>query len=223
MNITTVAASIALYLTIGLAQSEPEGVYTILVDGKTVGQERFQAAQADGLITIKSTGDIPLEGSSQKITTQTEIRKGRIERYLLELSKPSGNEKYDLSFGGGKTRVEIEAHGRKTERVKEVSDDAVLLDKHIWHHYRFLLAKYDLPSGGAQRLNVFIPQAAFRQYTAEIEMTKRVSFEFRDKKIQAYRFEILLADTYDVIVITDQEKIPLSIEIPSEKLKAVLE
>jgi len=223
MTVTSVLTTFALLLTVGLTQSKPDGAYKILLDGKPVGQERFQAARSDGLTRITSVGEVPVEGSSQKLSTMTEVRNGRISRYTLEFSKSTGIEKYDFSFNGGNAHLTVEAYGRKTERTKNVSEGATLLDKNVWHHYRFLLSQYDLRRGGSQRFDVFIPQAAFRQYTAEVEMKKQVSYEFRDKKIQAYRFEILLADTYDVIVITDEAKTPLSIEIPSEKIKAILE
>lgn len=223
MTITSLLTAVALCLTASLTQSEPEGVYKILIDGKPAGQERFQATQSDDRLTIRSSGEVPVEGSSQIIKTTTEVIGGRINRYTLEFNKSTGIEKYDLGFSNGKARLVVEAHGRKTERTKEVSAGAVLLDKNVWHHYRFLLYKYNLNRGGSQRFDVFIPQAAFRQYTAEVEMKKQVTYEFREKKIEAYRFEILLADTYDVIVITDEKKIPLFIEIPSEKIKAILE
>lgn len=223
MSLTPVVTIIALYLFLGFGQNESEGSYKILFDGKPTGQERFQAIQGEGVIMIKSSGDIPAQNPPQQIMTMTEIRKGAIRRYSLEINKQTGPEKYWMNFIGGRVRLAVDAHGKVTERLKDVSDDAVLLDKNVWHHYRFLLSKYDIPSGGLQVFNVFIPQAAFRQYRAEIEMKKRTSFEFRGKKIAAYRFEILLADTYDVIVITDEKKVPLSIEIPSEKTKALLQ
>jgi hypothetical protein len=223
MNLMPVLTAIALCLAIGSGQGETEGSYKVLFDGKLVGQERFQTTQLEGVTKITSSGRVPGEEPSQQITTMTEIRKGAIVRYTIELNKHSGIEKYWLNFIGGNVRVAVEANGRNTERLKQVSDGAVLLDKNVWHHYRFLLSKYDLSEGGIQTFNVFIPQAAFRQYRAEVEMKKKISFEFRHRKVEAYRFEILLADTYDVIVITDERKIPLSIEIPSEKVKAILE
>lgn len=205
------------------SQYHPEETYRIERDGKSVGYEKFQIAQTDGSITIKSSGEILSGNSSQRIITITEIQNRKIDRYMLEVSKQSGIEKYDMRFSNGRADVEIEAYGKKAKRVKDVSDDATLLDKNVWHHYRFLLARYDLRLGGIQRFNVFIPQAALRQYTAEVEMKKTTSFEFRRRKIEAYRFEILLADTYDVIIITDEKKTPLLIEIPSEDTKVRLE
>lgn len=223
MNLTPVITAITLCLITGLGQSEMDGSYKVLFDGKFVGQERFQATQLEGVTRIRSSGPVPGEEPSQQFTTITEIRKGTIVRYTLEFNKQTGIEKYWINFMGGKVRVAVEAYGRNTERLKDVSDSAVLLDKNVWHHYRFLLSKYDLDKGGLQGFDIFIPQAAFRQYRAEVEMKKKVSFEFRGQKIEAYRFELLLADTYDVIVITDDKKIPLSIEIPSEKIRAILE
>ena len=84
-------AKIIFLLTISMLRTDAAGAslagsYTILVDGKPAGVERFeQAATAQSLI-MKSTTEITAGGQTEKIIATTELRGTRLVRYEMESS-----------------------------------------------------------------------------------------------------------------------------------------
>lgn len=221
-------AKITLLITISLlAQTQPgmpmAGSYTILVDGKPAGVERFeQAATAQNLI-IKSTTEITSGGQAEKLTVMTELRGSKPVRYEVESSGGGRNQKYTLLFEAGAANVVIEAYGRRSERIIEVSEDVVLLDKNVWHHYGLLINRYNLNKRGAQSFPAITPQAGLRQYVAEVEYKDKTTFNAGGQKLRANRFIVLQGDGYEAEVIADESNRVLSIEVSALETKAVLQ
>lgn len=204
--------------------SEPvKGSYTILVDGKPAGVERFeQVATAQSMI-VKSTTEISSGGQTEKIIATTELKGSRPVRYEMESSGGAGARKYSLSFEAGVANIVIEAYGRRSERIIEVREDVVLLDKNVWHHYGLLISRYDLSKRGAQTFPAITPQAGLRQYVAEVEYKDKTTFNAGGQKLRANRFIVLQGDGYEAEVIADESNRVLSIEVSALETKAILQ
>jgi hypothetical protein len=197
--------------------------FKILIDGKPAGWERVEeTAQADGTL-YKSSGELTTGTTSQKLLTTTEIKNGKPVRYTVEVTTGDRAQKLTVSFERGSARAIIESSTNKTERATRVDGDVILLDKNVWHQYRLLLSRYDLAARGKQRFNVFIPQAGLRQFSAEVELKDQTSINVRGEKRRANRFIVSLADGYDITVAADEAGTPLSIEVPSQDTKVVIE
>jgi hypothetical protein len=214
---------LSICLSIALLQESGSGTFRIQIDGRIAGVERFQTAERPEGHIVSSTSETESGGQVRKVVTSTEFQKKRIVRYDLEIITGSRTEKYSFQFTPQGTRVAIELNGRKTQRSRPAVRDPVLLDKGVWHHYRFLLARYDMKRLGKQRFRIFIPQAAFREYYAEVEYKGSATVKKGDEKREGSRFDIILADGFEVEVIADHTGLPLSIEVPTEKTKAVRE
>lgn len=221
---------LALWLSVAaqlsLCQSAPvnkSASYKILIDGQPAGWERVEEShQTDGLV-LKSSSEVTTGGQVQKLLTTTEFKNKRPVRYTVEITTDGRTQKYTINFERGRASVVIEYAGKSTERAARVDSEAVLLDKNVWHQYQMLLSKYDLVARGKQQFRVFIPQTGFRQFFAEVQLKEQTSINVRGEKKRANRFIINIADSFDILVIANESGVPLSIEVPSEDTKVIME
>ncbi|MEW6211889.1 MAG: hypothetical protein AB1631_26270 [Acidobacteriota bacterium] len=206
-----------------LAPPQSTGTYRIQLNGKPAGQEQFEIVTQNETTTIKSHAQTTATGAAQKIITTTEIQNDKPVRYTVETVTGVNSQKYSLEFKEGVIHATIEAHGRKSERTRNVTRDVILLDRGVWHHYRFLLARYDMKAGGIQRFRVFSPLSGLRDFWADVRFLRRENFKSGQTKRSGDLFSIVLAEAFEVLVIADDARVPVSIEVPSEKTRAVLE
>lgn len=222
-----VAKIILLVAAVLLGQSQPgmpmAGSYTILVDGKPAGVERFEQAATAQSLVIKSTTEITTNGQTEQLTATTELRGSKPVRYEMETTAGGRTQRYSLKFEAGVASAVIEAYGRRSERTIEVSENVVLLDRNVWHHYGLLINRYNLNSRGAQRFLAITPQAGLRQYVAEVEYKDKTNFSAGGQKLKANRFIVLLGDGYEAEVIADESNRVLSIEVAALETKALLQ
>ena len=223
--LTPISVCSILFVSLSMlsSQAATSGRFRLQVDGKDTGFEQFNSTVGPGGITINSTSETRSGATARRVVTSTEYRDKRPARYSLEITTGSRIEKYLLTFTPSGVNISIEVNGRKTERTRPAGKDIVLLDKDVWHHYQILLARYDLKSLGKQSFRVFIPQAAFREYNAEVEYKGITQAKVGEEKKPAYRYNIILADGFEVNAVADQTGRPFSIEVPAEKMKVVLE
>jgi len=223
--LTPISVCSILFVSLSLlpSQAATSGTFRLQVEGKDAGFERFNSTADPGRITLNSTSETRSGATARKVVTSTEYRDNRPARYSLEINSGNRVEKYLLMFTPSAVNISIEVNGRKTERTRPAGKEIVLLDRDVWHHYQILLARYDLKSLGKQRFRVFIPQATFREYNAEVEYKGITNVKVGEEKKQAYRYNIILADGFEVNAVADQTGRPFSIEVPAEKMKVVLE
>jgi hypothetical protein len=218
MNLISIIVAISF---LGPAQSK--GVYRFQIDGKLAGHERFEVMKSETGYTAKSMSESSVGGTLHKIATSTEIQNDKPVRYTVETGDGATAQKYSMEFKEGSVSVTIEAHGKKTERKRVVGRDVVLLDRGVWHHLRFLLERYDMKAGGYQRFKAFIPLSGLREYSVDVRLIEKKEFKMGQVKRRGDLFSVILAETYEMLVIADEARAPLMIEIPLEKTKIVLE
>ncbi len=211
----------AILLIVGSRLPLTDGSFRVLNDSRASGEERFEIIASPDHTTVKSTSNFTLEGKPQKIAATTEMQRQSLVRYEVEITTGEHTKKYAIDFQDGQALIKVEIGGQKTERRREISQDAILLDTNVWHHYRFLLARYDMQKKGEQQFTVFIPQAALRQYDAEVEFRKRTSITIAGIKRAGNLFDVRVANSFEVVAFTDEVGELLSLEFPAEKLKIV--
>lgn len=217
------AILVQLAVVFAFLAPQQTGTYRIQLNGKPAGHEQFEIITQNETTMIKSSAETKASGPPQKITTTTEIKDDKPVRYTVETVSGANSQKYSLEFKDGTVNVTIEAYNRKSERTRSIARDSILLDKGVWHHYRFLLARYDMKVGGVQRFKVFSPQSGLREYWADVSLVRRENFKSGQTKRSGDLFSVILAETFQVLIIADEARVPLSIEVPSEKTKAILE
>lgn len=223
-SIIPVKLVIALFLSF-FQQGQPPvaGAYKILSDGALVGSERYEVTKTPAGYNVTSTTEFTLDGVARKIVTASEIKGRQLSHYAVEITARGRTQKYAIDFAEGRAKALIESGGRKTERAVSASEGVVPLDRNVWHHYGLLLASYDLKARGAQEFRVFIAQAGLREFTAEVELKGKTSVKIGEEKQPGYRFVIDLADGFEVVAVTDENKNMLSLEVPAQKTKIVSE
>jgi hypothetical protein len=198
--------------------------YKVYVDDKPIGSERVETVPVTGGMKIKSTTDLVSAGVSRRLVTETEIHNSNPARYSLEITEGAQTRRYFVEFAGAEARVKIESGARSSERKVRVHDGVVLLDKDVWHQYRYLIEKYDQTAKGVQRCYVFSPQASMREFWADVEMKGATNYELKGAKRKANRFDVSIAGGTEVKVVVDSSNNSiLSIEIPSLDTKVRLE
>ncbi len=217
------AIFVSLAIAFAWLATQQTGTYRIQLNGKPAGQEQFEIVTQNETTTLKSSSETTIGGLPQKIITSTEIKGDKPARYTVETVSGANSQKYSLEFREGIVHVTIEAHGRKSERTRNVARDVILLDKGVWHHYRFLLARYDMKAAGVQRFKVFSPHSGLREYWADVRYLRKENFKSGQTKRRGDLFSVILAEAFQILIIADEKRVPISIEVPSEKTKAVLE
>ncbi|HEU4391323.1 MAG TPA: hypothetical protein VFV34_26225 [Blastocatellia bacterium] len=200
------------------------GSFKVTVDGKPAGWERFELIDAGtDRVRAKSSGEITSLGQSRKITTLVDVQSGRVTRYSAEVVERSETRKWEIQFERNNARVHLEVGGRTSDRNVRVDSDVILLDRDVWHHYRFLLNRYSMTRQGRQAFRVLSPQAALRAMIAEVEFEGTTNIGPSTNRRRANKFTVTLAGGFEVKVMADEDGSPLSIDVPSVGQKVVLE
>ena len=200
------------------------GSFKVTVAGKPAGWERFEVVDAGvDRVRAKSSGEITSAGQSRKITTATELQSGHATRYSAEVVEGAKTRKWEIAFERNVARVHLDIGGRTSDRDVRLDGDVILLDRDVWHHYRFLLNRYSMTRQGRQAFRVFSPQAALRVMIAEVELEGPTNYGSGGNKRRANKFIVILAGGFEVRVIADENGSLLAIEVPSVDQKVVLE
>jgi hypothetical protein len=200
---------------------QASGLYKISMEGDPIGSERFEITGSNRKITSRSSGEISESGAAYKLTTLAEWDGGRPIRYVLELKFGSAEQKYTIDFQSKEAL--IESGGRSSQRAINISAGAVLLDRNVWHHYRFLIARYDMSAGGAQVFMAFVPQAGLRELPVTVERRGSELLKVGQVRKKVDKFKITLAGVIEIMLLSDESGLPLSIEIPLSKTRVALE
>jgi hypothetical protein len=141
--------------------SQDKGKFTIQLDGKSVGHEEFELAQAGGGWTAHSTTDIaPPEAGSAKISgTLTMQPDGAPISYEWQSQADKTNGARIL-FANGIAKITLLMQGsRPFEQDMSFGSPLIaVLDNNLYYQYAVVARVYDWSKGGAQTMPVIIPQ-----------------------------------------------------------------
>ncbi len=154
------ALFVCLSVACSAADAVDRGVFHIVADGKEIGVERFEITPTpEG---TKATGELQITLAGTRTTeTCTLLLRGvepvRYER--VQRSPKHGSA--SVVFGPEKAAAHYKtSEGGTQEMDFYVPKNVVVLDTNFFHHYALLLRQYDFLKGGAQHLNVLVPQEA---------------------------------------------------------------
>ena len=145
----------------GAVFTQDKGKFTIQLDGKSVGHEEFDLAQAGGGWTAHSTTDIapPEAGSAHISGTLTLQPDGAPISYEWQSQADKTNGARIL-FANGVAKITLLMQGSRPfeQDMSFGSPMIAVLDNNLYYQYAVLARVYDWSKGGAQTLPVLIPQ-----------------------------------------------------------------
>lgn len=136
------------------------GVFHIHSNGRQIGVERFEIAPTPQGVRAIAELQISLEGVGRLTETATLVLRRGVEPVSYErIQKSPKRGSAVVSFGTEKAT----AHYKTTEGGTQDMDyyvpkNVLVLDTNFFHHYTFLVRQYDFLKGGAQHMDVLVPQ-----------------------------------------------------------------
>jgi hypothetical protein len=137
------------------------GTLKILVGGQVLGTEHFDIeAAGDG---YRMKGDLKVKMPNGADATESAVI--NLDRDLIvtsytRLQKSPKKASIQVNFAG----TQAKAHYSTPEGDKDLDfmleKEVVILDTNFFHHFALLVRRYDFKKGGAQHVQVLIPQEA---------------------------------------------------------------
>jgi hypothetical protein len=197
-----------------------KGKFSLLVDGKSMGQEEFEIApsgagwMARGTTTIKgeSGGDTKVTGN---LTLQPDGAPIAYD-WTAQTDKTNGAH---ILFANGTAKITLQMQGSKPyeQDLSFGTPLVAILDNNLYHQYAVLARIYDWSKGGAQQLPVLIPQE-LTPGSITLESTGSASQDGKS-------YEGLRVNTGDleILLLLDSKHKLMRLEVPAAKVSVVRE
>lgn len=192
------------------------GKFSIFKAGKPFGTETYEVIRGDD--GVVSAGDVTLNipgGFSQRVTLRTDTTgqpvEFRVDRIAGE--KPA---KLEVTFAGGKASLRSEADGQHRTQEIDFAAGGVVLWGNVFHHFLFLIERYDFHKGGLQTFHLFPSKTAL----IEAKESREITLEGR-----SHSLEHLFVDIEGIFGI-DLFRLDgglIKIAVPLQRIEAVLE
>jgi hypothetical protein len=224
-------AALFLILTLGFtlaraqkrdssAALQPDkGKFSLLVDGKSMGQEEFEIAPSGAGWLARGTTTIKTEKGDTKVTGNLTLQPDGAPisyDWTAQAEKTNGAH---ILFANGIAKITLEMQGSRPYEQDLSFGTAlvVVLDNNLYHQYAVLARIYDWSKGGAQQLPVLIPQE-LTPGSITLESTGSAS-------VGGKSYEALKVTTSDVEIhlLLDSKHKLMRIEVPAAKVSVVRE
>jgi len=160
-------SSLAVFAALTLAQPAPpadlvdHGTLKIVAAGQVVGTETFSVEPAG--TGFRMRGDLKLKMPDGKNATESAVMNLAhdltVTSYTrLQNSPAKASAQLEVVAGHAKAHYQTPQGPKDFEFMLEPA--VVILDTNFFHHYILLIARYDRQKGGAQHVQVLIPQEA---------------------------------------------------------------
>jgi hypothetical protein len=193
------------------------GKFSLLLDGKSIGQEEFEIAPAGGGWVARGTTTLQTGKGGTKVTGNLTLQgDGSPVSYDWSAQTEKTNGAHIL-FANGIAKITLEMQGARPYE-QDLTFGAPLvavLDNNLYHQYAVLARLYDWSKGGTQQLPVLIPQE-LTPGTITLESTGSAS-------AQGKTYEGLRVATSDleILLLLDSKHKLMRIEVPSAKVSVV--
>jgi len=196
-----------------------KGKFSLLVDGKSMGQEEFEIApsgagwMARGTTTLKTeTGDTKVTGN---LTLQPDGAPVAYD-WTAQTDKTNGAH---ILFANGTAKITLQMQGaRPYEQDLSFGTPLVaVLDNNLYHQYAVLARLYDWSKGGTQQLPVLIPQELT---PGSISLESTGSASEGGKTYEGLR---VTTGDLEILLLLDSKHKLMRLEVPTAKVSVVRE
>ena len=138
--------------------------YGILIKGELAGAENVaETANEAGDVLSSSEHEIYVsDGLGTKrmtFTTKMHLAKNAYApvSYSYKYTSGDAGDSYEVVVNGTVIRRTLTRSGRTSEATARMQPNTVILDFNVYHHYDYLVRRYDAVKGGRQIFSDFVP------------------------------------------------------------------
>jgi hypothetical protein len=138
-----------------------KGKFSIQLNGKSVGHEEFELAQAGGGWLARSTTDItPPDSPTARVTGSLTLQPDGAPISYDWTSQAEKTNGAHILFANGVAKITLQMQdARPFEQDMSFGSPLIaVLDNNLYYQYAVLARVYDWSKGGAQNLPVLVPQ-----------------------------------------------------------------
>ena len=194
-----------------------KGKFSLLLDGKKIGQEEFEIAPAGAGWLARGSTSLKSESGETKVTGNLTLQPDGSPIAYDWTSQTDKSNSAHIIFANGIAKITLEMQGtRPYEQSLTFGVPLVaVLDNNLYHQYAVLARIYDWKKGGQQQLPVLIPQD-MTPGTITIEATGSASSGGKT-------YEGLRVTTSDLEIdlLLDANHKLMRLEVPSAKVSVV--
>ena len=198
--------------------AQDKGKFTIQLDGKSVGHEEFELAQAGGGWLARSTTDItPPDSSASRITGALTLQPDGAPISYEWTSQSQKTNGAHILFANGVAKITLEMQGaRPFEQDMSFGSPLIaVLDNNVYYQYAVLARVYDWSKRGSQSLPVIVPQE-LTPGSITVEPTGPLSAG--NKSFDGLR---VATSDLEVLLYLDANHRLMRLEVPSAKVAVV--
>ncbi len=184
--------------------------YAILIDGSPAGTESVvERTNKDGSIVSDSSHEILVsDGTETKrmaFTTRTVLQKGTWSpvQYSCRYSSGESRDFYEVSIRKRQVHRTLTRFGRTSEANLPLHPGLVIVDFNVYHHYDYLIRRYDLKKGSRQSFQNFVPLLAAEVALALTRLAD-TTLESVQKSVPVQNFRVEFAGSWAGVVSFDK-------------------
>ena len=203
----------------GGALQPDKGKFSLLVDGKSMGQEEFEIAPSGGGWMARGTTTIKTETGDTKVTGNLTLQPdGAPVSYDWTAQTDKTNGAHIL-FANGTAKITLQMQGSRPyeQDLSFGTPLVVVLDNNLYHQYAVLARIYDWSKGGAQQLPVLIPQELT---PGSITLESTGSASQGGKSYEGLR---VTTGDLEILLLLDNKHKLMRLEVPAAKVSVVRE
>jgi len=194
-----------------------KGKFSLLVDGKSMGQEEFEIAPSGAGWLARGTTTIKSEKGDTKVTGNLTLQPDGAPisyDWTAQTDKVNGAH---ILFANGIAKITLEMQGSKPyeQDLSFGTPHVAVLDNNLYHQYAVLARIYDWSKGGAQQLPVLIPQE-LTPGSITLESTGSASADGK-----SYEGLKITTGDLEILLLLDNKHKLMRIEVPSAKVSVV--
>jgi hypothetical protein len=195
-----------------------KGKFSVLLDGKAIGQEEFEIVPSGSGWLARGTTTIKTEqGGDTKVTGNLTLQPDGTPIAYEWTARTDKTNGAHVLFANGIAKITLEMEGARPyeQSLSFNSTQVVVLDNNLYHQYAVLARIYDWSKRGAQQFPVLIPQEMIPG-TINLEATGPASAGGKS-------YEGLRVTTSDleILLLLDSNHKLMRLEVPAAKVAVV--
>jgi hypothetical protein len=203
--------------------------YAIFIDGALSGHENVKEKLNDaGQMVSTSDHDLKvIDGLAFKhmaFTTRMVFAKNSLDpvSYSYQYTEGDTGDSYDVIIEDSKIKRRLRKGGRTSEATAPFTPETIILDYNVYHHFDYLIRKYNKKKGGRQTFSDFIPIIGL-DIPVYVTFMEDSSLKFDNKNIEAKGYRVELAGIETLTLFTDKEGRLIQLQMPSQKIEVLRE